>query len=54
MVQEIAKEAYGAFFNVPTRYEGQKLIFFRRFNPEPMTHESSEDNFESPQFSQYR
>ena len=43
MVQEMTEEAYVAFFNVPARYEGQKSIFFGRFKPELMTHESLED-----------
>jgi len=54
MVQEMTEEAYGAFFNVPPKNKGQKLIFFGWFKSEPMTRKSSENNFESPQFYHYR
>jgi len=33
--------------------KGQKLILFERIKSKPVTHESSEDNSEFPQFSYY-
>ena len=48
MVHEKTNDAQGAFFEVPAKRKGQKLILFERIEPEPVTHESSEDDPESP------
>ena len=53
MVHEKTGDAQGAFFEVTAKYKGHKLILFGRLESEPMTRESSEDDFESPQFSHY-
>jgi len=53
MVHEKTSDAQGAFFEVPAKHKGQKPILFGRFKFEPMTRESSEVGFESPQFSHY-
>jgi len=54
MVHEKTNDAQGAFFEVPAKHKDQKSILFGRFESEPMTHEISEDDFESPQFSHYK
>jgi len=54
MAHEKISDTQGAFFEVPAKRKGQKLILFGRFESEPITHESSEDKDESPQFSLYR
>ena len=51
MVREKTSNAQGAFFEVPTKHKGQKLILFGRIESEPVTDESSEEDPESPQFS---
>ena len=53
MIHDKASDAQGAFFEVPAKHKDQKSILFGRFESEPMTHEISEDDFESPQFSHY-
>jgi len=47
MVRENTSDTQGAFFEVPAKHKGQKPILFGRFESEPMTRESSEDNDES-------
>ena len=46
-------DAQGSFFEVPARHKGQKLILFGRVESKSLTHESSESDDESPQFSHY-
>jgi len=53
MVHGKNSDAQGAFFEVPAKHKSQKPILFGRFESEPMTCESLEDGFESPQFSHY-
>jgi len=53
MVHEKTSDAKEAFFEVPVKHKGQKLILFERFKSEPITRESSKHNDESPQFSHY-
>ena len=53
MMRKISSDAQGAFFEVPAKHKGQKSILFGRIKSEPVTHESSKDNPESPQFSYY-
>jgi len=53
MVHKRVNNAHGAFFKVLAKYKGQKSILFGRIESEPTTCESSEDDFESPQFSHY-
>ena len=53
MLDEKISEAQGAFFEVPAKHKGQKLILFGRFEFEPITRKRSEDKDESPQFSHY-
>jgi len=53
MVHKKTSDAQGAFFEVPSKYKGQKSILFGRVESEPMAPESLKDNTESPQFSHY-
>ena len=53
IVHEKTSDAQGAFFEVPTKHKGQKLIQFVRIESEPMTDERSDEDPESPQFSHY-
>ena len=53
MVHEKTSDPQGAFFEVSAKYKSQKPILFGRFESEPITRESSEDNNKSPQFSHY-
>jgi len=53
MVHDKTSDAQGAFFEVPSKYKGQKSILFERIKSGPMTCGSSEDDFDSPQFSHY-
>ena len=48
MVHEKTSDVQGSFFEVPTKHKGQKPILFGRIESKQMTHESSEDDFESP------
>jgi len=48
MMHEKTSDAQGALFEVPAKHKGQKPILFRRIESEPMTRESSKDDFESP------
>ena len=54
MVHEKTSDAQGAFFEVLAKRKGQKSILLRRIESEPVTHESSKDDPESPQFSYYK
>ena len=47
MVHESASDKHGAFLKVPTKNKGQEPILFGRIKSEPMTRESSEDDFKS-------
>ena len=53
MIREKTSDAQRAFFEVPAKHKGQKLILFERIESEPVTCENSEDDLESPQFSHY-
>jgi hypothetical protein len=53
MTHNRAGDAHGALFEVPARHEDQGPILFGRGKPEPMIRDSSEDDFESPQFFHY-
>ena len=46
-------DAQQSIFMVPARRKGQRLILFRRIDSEPMNHEESESEQESPQFGHY-
>jgi len=45
MVHERASDAHGAFFKLPAKYEGQKLILIGRVKSEPITREKFRGRF---------
>jgi len=53
MVHEKTSDAQGAFFEVPAKRKGQKLILLGKIESELVTRESSKDDLESLQFSHY-
>jgi len=50
--QDVSDEQWSLFM-VPTRHKGQRPILFGRVESKLITHESSESDDESPQFSHY-
>ena len=47
------EDAQESVFMVPARRKGQRPILFGRITSEPMPHEESEGEDESPQFNHY-
>jgi len=47
-MHEKTDDVQGAFFDVLTKYKGQRPIQFKRVESELMAHKSLEDNAESP------
>jgi len=48
MVRGKVKDAHNAFFEVPAKRKGQKLILFEKIDSELMACESSGGNYEPP------
>ena len=53
LVREKIGDAQDAFFEVPAKRRGQKLILFERLETGPVACESSGGDSESPQFLHY-
>jgi len=52
-VYQDVNDVQGSLFMVPARRKGQRSILFGRVESKSMTHEDSESDDESPQFSHY-